>query len=338
MADAVSRVLEQEAKRRRLAPERLPWEPQRSGVLAWTPFGPWAMREPPLPRVVPSEVADCTLLDQFLPTDALVTAGGPVGARGVMELDEESELAVQQWLLILIFCKDACPLSERLWTLEVVEGRDSALELLKDCLAGKAASTLRARAGSVLQFMRWARTVDQEPFPINSDVVHTYLVHLRTSNAPASRASRFREALNFCKGCFDMPGAAEAASNPMNVGAAIRCGELRKPARQKSPLTVAELRAIENAAAHHSSPDMQSFAGYVCFLVYSRMRHADAQRVQTEPQLDQDAARSLGYVECLAGTTKTGRRAAAAGRHMPIVAPMFGITDHSWAHCWLACR
>eukprot|EP00972_Heterocapsa_arctica_P085934 12663243-Heterocapsa_arctica.AAC.1 len=60
------------------------------------------------------------------------------------------------------------------------------------------------------QFSEWAGKRDLQPFPITEEIAYAYVDDLGASQAPATRAVAFKEALGFAKGALGL-GGVEAA-------------------------------------------------------------------------------------------------------------------------------
>ena len=81
-------------------------------------------------------------------------------------------------------------------------GASEVKSSLDDAMASKATGTLRRRAASLILFVDWCETNLHPPFPITEERVYSYVKHLEDSEAPATRASAFNEALNLANGMW----------------------------------------------------------------------------------------------------------------------------------------
>eukprot|EP00435_Cladocopium_sp_Y103_P044938 s4108_g12.t1 len=79
------------------------------------------------------------------------------------------------------------------------DGAPSVEQTISDALAGKAVSTLRSRASSLMAFGRWKKSLDVRAciFPISEEEAYAYARELRELNAPKTKPSRFVESMNF---------------------------------------------------------------------------------------------------------------------------------------------
>jgi integrase len=200
---------------------------------------------------------------------------------------------------------------------------------LEDCLAGKAVATLKKRGQSLLMYVRWAQSAHWVPFPFREKAVYEYMCALRLCKAPATRANAFLQAVNFSEHVLMLPPS-EAVMTPRVRGAAARSFERKRLLKQRDPLTVEQVRLLE---AHLlSSQEVTAvFAGFILFLVYSRCRHSDAQRLEQEPVIDGR------YLEAGSCRTKTSSRASRRRRMLPISAPVDGVLG-PWASRWVDLR
>ena len=86
--------------------------------------------------------------------------------------------------------------------------------LRKILFAGKPATTLLKRLGSMKLFVQGTLSDGSAPFPLSEPLVYKYLV--AASTGPATRGLAFRAALGFMKGFFDLDGVAPALA-PANL-------------------------------------------------------------------------------------------------------------------------
>ena len=72
-------------------------------------------------------------------------------------------------------------------------------------------------------------------------------------------------------------------------------------------------------------------------MLFARARHSDLDRAETLRQ-DWSASGAEGFVECSVLNPKQAKASARANRLLPLVAPVQGVCDKSWASGWLASR
>ena len=181
-------------------------------------------------------------------------------------------------------------------------------DVIRDALCGKSVSTLRTRVSSIASFGRWKKSVslpeEVSIFPISEEMAYRYVSELRTEGAPCSRAYRFLESVGFCKG---MLGADvdEVLQSARAEGACYNSKNQLEP-RKKDPFTREQVEFLECLA---SSRDDQVgvLAGYLCFLIFGRLRWSDGQYCQEEPWIDEGP--EFSYLEARLYHHKTAGRA-----------------------------
>ena len=77
--------------------------------------------------------------------------------------------------------------------------------------------------------------------------------------------------------------------------------------------------------------------GFACFMVSTRLRRVDAQRVLDEPFLGAMEPGD-GFVEVSLGRTKMTHKPKASDVEKAAVGHAVGIMGHKWAESWLALR
>eukprot|EP00435_Cladocopium_sp_Y103_P012604 s5263_g3.t1 len=214
-----------------------------------------------------------------------------------------------------------------------VEGAPPIEQTLSDALAGKAVSTLRARASSLLAFGRWKKGINvlSTIFPITEGEAYAYVRELKELNAPRTKPSRFLEAVSFS---FHMLGADvdNAMNSPRVKGAAVV--PLAIP-RKKTPLSVAQVTFLERMTVE--DPGQRGiFCGYLCMILHMRLRWMDGQFCQEEPFLDLFEGR--GFLECRLYHHKNAGRQKHAKRLLPAACNIPGFSGIDWATTWLANR
>eukprot|EP00971_Amphidinium_carterae_P223882 4442412-Amphidinium_carterae.1 len=137
---------------------------------------------------------------------------------------------------------------------------------------------------------------------------------------------KFKEVLGFFKSVVGLSGVDAVVESPRLKGAVFTQAEKKRPLRQRSPLTVAEVRALEYyvVLSPPTNPEVV-FAGYCLLCIHCVLRFGDGQLLQKEPEVDEL------FVE--AGTTqhKTAHSRGLAKRLLPICGYSAGITGVPWA-------
>ena len=239
--------------------------------------------------------------------------------------------ALENWRIIICENTDGSMVGRQIRrALNGEQGVPSVEQTISDALAGKALSTLRARSSSLLAFGRWKKSIDVQStiLPITEEQAYAYVSELRQLNAPATKSSRFIEAVTFA---FHMLGAevGEAMNSPRVKGASAAPVCLPK---KKVPLTVHQIVLLEELAMTNSGPE-GIFAGYACMILHMRLRWSDGQFCQHEPYTDLFKGR--GFLECQLYHHKNAGRQKHSKRLLPAACCVPGFSGKDWASPWL---
>lgn len=282
-------------------------------------------------------------------SDQLVTTGQLLGKKSwttkttmiPWPVFEEAKLTkvLELWRIIILDSCHHTVLGRKINELmEADEPDEEAIkEVIRDVLCGKSISTLRTRAASISSFGRWKKSffLPQEVsiFPISEELAYNYVCELRREGAPKSRATRFLESLGFCKG---MLGAEvdEVLGSSRVKGACINRATTLEP-RKKDPFSVGQVSILEHLACTRSD-QVGIFCGYLCFLIYGRLRWSDGQFCQEEPWMDDGV--EFSYLEARLYHHKTAGRTRVSKRLLPVACTVPGITREPWAERWLQNR
>ena len=315
----------------------LPWElPPLSDV-----FG---MQKPLIP---PAEwVPEPGGSTQSVSSDRLVTKGHLLGHKSWTSkttmipwpVFEEAKLTrvLELWRIVILDSYMHTVLGRKIHELMSCDKPDEEAikEVIRDALCGKSISTLRARVASLSSFGRWKKSLflpEEVPiFPISEELAYQYVCELRKEGAPKSRATRFLEALGFCKG---MLGAdVDEVLNSSRVrGACINRAAALEP-KKKNPFSVEQVSLFEYLACSRTD-QVGVFCGYLCFIIFGRLRWSDGQYCQEEPWID--AGPEFSYLEARLYHHKTAGRTRVAKRLLPVACAIPGVSREPWAESWL---
>ena len=208
---------------------------------------------------------------------------------------------------------------------------------MKDVFGKKATSTLRSRAGSILGFVRWGKDTILvfTPFPFQEIHCYEYVCFLRATRAAPSRAERFVQAVRFTHTVLGVDGPLYAIS--ARVSGATVVDIPKKALVKKLPFSLLEqVKLLETTACGEPSLD-SIFAGFICLLVYSRLRFSDAQMACKEPILQLSDGGNLIELELYGSKTMSTRRSNIF-RLLPAIAPSPGLHGECWASRWIENR
>ena len=241
---------------------------------------------------------------------------------------------LESWRIIVMDNFSGTLLGRQIEEAMAGDSNDKTVEqIISDALSGKALSTLRSRCSSLLAFARWKKSLHEaEPlFPMTELQAYTYVKELRELNAARTKAVRFIEAVSFAQHVIG----ADVGNTPRS--ARVR-GAATVPVvipKKKTPLTVAQVRFLENVALESTGQEA-IFCGYVCMILHMRLRWSDGQFCQQEPVIDMH--NNKGFLECLLYHHKNAGRQKHAKRLLPGACNLPGLSGEDWATPWLAYR
>ena len=210
---------------------------------------------------------------------------------------------------------------------------------LEDVFAAKSDATLRARAGSILAYVRWCRLQRKDPWPIQEEKSYHYVSYLKFSRAPATKASTFLRSISFIGHFLEMTAAAETRKSSRIQGSTWRQFTRKKETEGRSPLSVPQVRMLQATICTPGDAVERLLAGLAMTLVATRVRFIDAQRARAEPTLDTDTD-DWGFLELPIGRTKTttAARPQDVKRSKVAVGHALGFGRAPWARKWLELR
>ncbi|CAE7223053.1 unnamed protein product [Symbiodinium natans] len=284
---------------------------------------------PSVPSVQVNDVvgAECPTVPSFVPR----TSGScrlPVCESG------DRARAIALWSTIIVAGAASTPVG-----LLVINAPDdeTAKKILLDVFARKATATLRSRAGSLLQYLRWVRVsyVDRITiFPLEEVRLYNYVCFLRENSAPPTKAERFVQSARFACTLLGAETCLVQISSRV-TGATVEAVK-KRALRKRPPFTVAQVKRLESIAC--GEPSVAAiFAGYMCALIYARLRFSDLQMCYNEPTVDAYEGKSVIDFG-LYGTKTSSRRRATVFRLLPASATGPGLLEDDWLLKWMENR
>ena len=192
------------------------------------------------------------------------------------------------------------------------KGSDYIGEIIQDTIANKATSTLAARTGALLQYVYWFQrtaAAGEEVFPVVENRLYEYMRFLASSGAAPTRGSSMLSAWSFFVNVLGFDDPSSACSSLRCVGAAHRMHVRKRPTRQKDPLSVDMLMALELATTWAKDPWVRALAGFCVLCVYARLRVSDVGRFRrvTDTLFVPETGRGRGpgrYLSFFRGSTE----------------------------------
>lgn len=204
---------------------------------------------------------------------------------------------------------------------------------LRAALESRKTGTLTKRAGSLRLYERWFRTSGLPPASLFAEqTAYRHLEFLLQERVGATRGQALTQAMNFAGGLLGFDVRA-ATSSPRVKGLVVRLAKTRAVRRQRAPLTVPMVAALEELACSGRHDEDATLAGAALFGLYARARVGDLRRSQTEPVLDLAPGGREGYVQGAFLDHKTAK--AGTKDALPVVGPLPGVTGKPWAEAWL---
>ena len=212
---------------------------------------------------------------------------------------------------------------------------ECAIEILDATFAVKSAGTLFRRLYAIQSYEDWCvERLGKHWLPVSEFDVWTYVRHLQSSGAPATKPSSLVEALRFSWYLLGVEGANIAESSLRVKGVASQMRAAKKPWRPSDLLTVLEVKTLHGLLADESQPlGDRVLAGHALHLLYARSRWSDLTLVNGVYMDDQGH-----FIEVATRSHKGARTAEMKTRLLPIVAPAVGIDGSAWAKTYLEVR
>ena len=245
-------------------------------------------------------------------------------------IEEDRQTSILAWVRLLEGQGQQNQLAEQL-------SRTSSLQdkmiVLQDVFAAKATSTLRVRALDLTKFVNWGKKVGADIDPVREEVAYAYCRHLIESKAAATSVKRFKEAIVFAKHLVNWNVDPEALSSRRIAGAALNSLSNLGPIKRSEPLPPGFLVYLGNLLTDDvSSVEEKYCASIFLFLVYTRSRFSDAQRIASEPKIER------GHLVAEVKNYKTARAKGRRGLALPVCAPALGLRKLAWAEAFLDLR
>ena len=220
--------------------------------------------------------------------------------------------------------------------LDAGETIEFVLESFRDTFIQKATGTLLRRSGSLTKFINWLDK-NHLKWPADEKAAYGYVVFLASSeSAGATAPAAFLSAVGFAKHVLGLAGADQILSSARIKGAVHRKYILKKPLKQRPPLTVEMVAGLEEYLFSDASLIDKCAAGFFLFCLHGRLRFSDCQHV-SGLMLDLDH-QGRGFLEGGTLRSKTGSSREKRTQFLPVAAPTPGVTMRDWASKWLEIR
>ena len=156
----------------------------------------------------------------------------------------------------------------------VSDGRDYG-SILRDVFGNKSPRTANKRASTMSALFAWLDKKNLSVWPVRSDYVAAYLNESSVGGAGSTKGKTLMEAFRFCKHVMRLPDLDEIIDDPVLSGRVRRMDAARDTIKQSRPLTLAEVKFIEEFMMSDMNVFDRYIAGCVLFAIYSRSRWSD---------------------------------------------------------------
>ena len=255
------------------------------------------------------------------------------------QVSAERKAGIKKWLSLVL----SAPLAWQVTRDVTAGGRQLQLgyllgESVTDALAGKATSTVHARAGPLLRFWAYCRRAGIDAWPAQEHAIYLYMKTEKCA-APTSFKSLMLS-ISFAFHMFGLGGAEQVLGSGRIKGLAAAHYADRRKVLQRPPLTVRQLLQLEDIVQDSNRATVDRVAaGFFLTLVYGRLRYSDGLSV-TSLALDvhEVDGKIIGYMEGQAERCKTSVTLQKKVRFLPMVIPLRSVGDTNWPITWLELR
>jgi hypothetical protein len=245
------------------------------------------------------------------------------------DLAEKRQVAIAAWKYVLTRRDVVSKTGGFMKALE----ENEAMHVLMDTLENKATSTIKQRAESMVNYQRWAESSGRTPYPPSEDTVYLYVSEMRQNKAPATRASRFKECLNFAKHTFGMVVDEGILESKRVAGAILASAKTKRMLVQRAPLTVDMVSKLEALVMQEElAVTTRVFVGYVLLMIHTRARFSDAMHIETEPLIEGE------WLEAETAQYKQANQPHRRNKFLYLVGMAKGVSGVPWAETWLRIR
>ena len=210
---------------------------------------------------------------------------------------------------------------------------------LKHVFAGRATGTLHNRAGPILRFIQWCNLNGVIPFPLFETHVYSFMNDVGKTAAPTFLRS-FLVSVTFCNFVLGLTGAADVTGSQRVQGCAREAYLGKRKLQQRPPLTVDQVRALENYVADMmGSPRDVYAAGCFLLCIYMRARFSDMQHMcdLVADEVSNDGMVD-GFIEAKVTRSKTAYTVERKTMYLPMASPLIGVTGKNWFRQWQQAR
>ena len=214
------------------------------------------------------------------------------------------------------------------------------LRQIRFLCGAKSPNTVAKRANSLLHFCLWHRGYyyRKHPIPFVQGEIADYVWEKHQDGMSYTGLTSFVEAVHFGTHVLGLPvDNPEIPTISTFVKGLLDKLALSRPKRKQArPLTVSEVTFLEEVVKDQTVDPFDRYAaGAFLFAVFGRCRWSDLRQV-SHFFLDVNTVenKTIGYLEFATFSHKTAAQVAKHGMPLPLVAPIWGLTNPCWALEW----
>ena len=207
--------------------------------------------------------------------------------------------------------------------------------------ASKKGYFYHCKAGALSRFASWCASEDLSPFPLLEKIAYCYIKHLQTSGCVPTAGKSFVEAVHFSVGMLGLQVDEVFMGSQRITGVAGSMAASAPAAVQARALTVAQVMRMEQFCCGDAGLQDVCASGGMLVLLYGCARVSDGHRATAGilDLPDQNAVSgAIGFFELEVIGSMTAYTLDKKRRVLPVVAPLFSLSDVNWVEARLSAR
>eukprot|EP00435_Cladocopium_sp_Y103_P030499 s4056_g7.t1 len=253
-----------------------------------------------------------------------------------LDESEQMQLLIQKWEAVVSIDYSSFDLGVSMYDLTY----EDRLQTIREVLGGKSLGTIKQRLAQISKYVKWATNdAKRQPFPATAELIKNYVRHLRNDSASHSRYTSFVEVMKFAKHVMGLDCDTSAFETAWVAGIMRGAAQARPLRKQSTVLSVAALKHLEGILSDESVALVDRYAaGVFLFAVFARARFGDLRKISsiTLDEAEHADGDHLGYLEMSSASHKMRATGNRLGSHLPLVAPLKGVGESSWAKMFIS--
>lgn len=297
-----------------------------------------------LPAVHPPGEPFAALEPEEEEADDPPAAGIPVFARCVQALsdqDFESSRALMWtralacWTGIIEGSKFESLVGKHVYEYLCNDDRKGATDIIRDACGIRSPKTALKRAQDIMMMIKYCEGEGLSWWPLTERIVLKYVGGSERKSKSKLTGKNLVHALKFFKYVMGANFDLDAVLSPLVTGRVSRIVGDREPRVQARPLSLEELKILENKVYDLPNVVDRYMVGCILYAIYARCRWSDLHSIHSiEFDVIDTTDGKFGFVEVRSRVHKTGGTEEKKALFMPFVAPIAGVTERPWALAW----